>query len=72
MTTKTLRLSEELVAAIRQVGKLEAIEDASAMRKLLRMGRSLPETVDALADLGVKGNTSADDTLASLRSVRTR
>jgi len=96
MTTRTLRLPEDLAAAIRQVGKLEAIEESSAMRKLLRMGldlytarlygqgritlrqaakrmqRSVPEAVDALAELGIRGNTTADDTLASVRSIRAR
>ncbi len=41
MTTKTLRLPDELAAAIRTVGEAEHVEEATAMRKLLRMGFEL-------------------------------
>lgn len=38
MITKSLRLSDSLVSAVREIGHDEQIEDAAAMRKLLRMG----------------------------------
>lgn len=41
MTTKTLRLSENLLNAVRELGDSEQIEEATAMRKLLRMGYCL-------------------------------
>jgi hypothetical protein len=95
MITKSLRLSDSLVSAIREIGHAEQIEEAAAMRKLLRMGYglylaeqyragrrslrdvadrlelSLSETLDALQHLGIRGNTGADDTLASYRSIPT-
>jgi hypothetical protein len=94
MTTKTLRLSDDLVQAIRELGAAEHIEESTAMRKLLRMGYelylaeqyrvgrislrdaagrlgvSLSETLEALQHLGITGNTGADDTLSSLRSLQ--
>lgn len=93
MTTKTLRLPDELASAIRSVGEAEHVEEAAAMRKLLRMGfelytarlyrdgritlrqaakrlhHSLSETLEFFQQLGVKGNSSAEDTLASLKSL---
>lgn len=41
MTTKTLRLPDMLTAAVRDVGRIEHIEEATAMRKLLSMGYEL-------------------------------
>lgn len=38
MKTKTLRLSDELVSAVRDVGAAEHIEESAAMRKLLHLG----------------------------------
>lgn len=94
MTTKTLRLPEELLAATREFGHVERIEESTAMRKLLRMGYelflanqyrtgrmslrdvasrmelTLSETLDVLQTMGISGNTNADDTLASLRSLQ--
>jgi len=93
MTTKTLRLPDDLVTAVRTVGQTEQIEESTAMRKLMRMGfelytarlyqtgritlrqtarrldRSLSETLDFLQQIGVSGNVTADDTLASLHSL---
>ena len=93
MITKSLRLSDSMVSAIREVGRAEQIEESAAMRKLLRMGYglylaeqyragrcslrdvadrldlSLSETLDTLQRLGITGNTGADDTLASFRSL---
>ena len=93
MITKSLRLSDSMVSAIREIGRAEQIEEAAAMRKLLRMGYglylaeqyravrctlrdvadrlelSLNETLDTLQRLGITGNTGADDTLASFRSL---
>ncbi len=94
MTTKTLRLTEELLEATREFGQAERIEESTAMRKLLRMGYemflanqyragrmslrdvakrmelTLSETMDVLQSMGISGNTTADDTLASLRSLQ--
>lgn len=93
MTTKTLRLPDELVSSIRAVGEAEQIEEATAMRKLLRMGIELhtarlyrdgritvrqaakrlnlplSEAIEFLEQVGVKGIISAEDTLASLKSL---
>jgi hypothetical protein len=41
MTTKTLRLPDDLVAAVRDVKATEHVEEATAMRKLLHMGYDL-------------------------------
>ena len=38
MTTKTLRLPDELAEAVHDVGASEHIEESTAMRKLLRLG----------------------------------
>jgi hypothetical protein len=94
MTTKTLRLSDHMLDAVRELGSAEHIEEATAMRKLMRMGYNLflaeqyragrltlrevarrmelplSEALEALQRLGITGNTSADDALASLRSLR--
>jgi hypothetical protein len=93
MTTKTLRLSDNLAEAIRELGVAEHIEESTAMRKLLRMGYDtylaeqyrggritlrdlaarmdlpLSEALEVLQRQGIAGNTGADDTLASLRSL---
>ena len=93
MITRSLRLSDSLVSAIREIGRAEQIEESAAMRKLLhmgyglylaeqyragrrtlrevavRLGLSLSETLDTLQRLGITGNTGADDTLASFRSM---
>jgi len=41
MTTRTLRLPNDLVAAVRTVGQAEQIEESTATRKLIRMGFEL-------------------------------
>ncbi len=41
MTTKTLRLPDSLLDAVRELGQAEQVEEATAMRKLLRMGYGL-------------------------------
>jgi len=41
MTTKTLRLPDDLVAAVRDVKATEHVEESTAMRKLLHMGYDL-------------------------------
>ena len=41
MTTKTLRMPGDLATAVHDVGAREHIEEATAMRKLLRMGYDL-------------------------------
>ena len=41
MITKSLRLSDSLVSAVREIGRAEQIEESAAMRKLLRMGYGL-------------------------------
>ena len=41
MITKSLRLSDSMMSAIREVGRAEQIEESAAMRKLLRMGYGL-------------------------------
>lgn len=41
MTTKTLRLSDNLLDAVHELGHAEQVEEATAMRKLLRMGYGL-------------------------------
>jgi len=93
MTTKTLRLPDDLITAVQTVEHAEHIEESTAMRKLMRMGfelytarlyqtgqislrqtakrldLSLSEALDVLQQLGVSGNVTADDTLASLRSL---
>jgi len=62
---KLLRMGLDLYAArLYSQGRITLRQAAK------RMGRSLSETVDALAELGIKGNASADDTLASIRSMR--
>ncbi len=38
MTTKTLRIPDDLVAAVADVGKSEHVEQATAMRRLLYLG----------------------------------
>jgi hypothetical protein len=94
MTTKTLRLPDNLAEAVRELGAEEHIEESTAMRKLLGMGYEvyvaeryragrltlrevasrmdlpLSDALEALQRLGITGNTSADDCLSSLRSLR--
>lgn len=41
MTTKTLRLPDNLVTAVRDVGVTEHIEESTALRKLLYLGYEL-------------------------------
>jgi len=41
MTTKTLRLPDALTEAVRDVGRSEHVEEATAMRRLLAMGYEL-------------------------------
>ena len=41
MTTKILRLSDSLLDAVHELGNAEHIEEATAMRKLLRLGSLL-------------------------------
>lgn len=41
MTTKTLRLPDDLMAAVHDVKATEHVEEATAMRKLLHMGYDL-------------------------------
>ncbi len=41
MTTKTLRLSDNLAEAVRELGAAEHIEESTAMRKLMKMGYDL-------------------------------
>jgi hypothetical protein len=93
MTTKTLRLPDELAGAVRTVGLAEHIEESTAMRKLMtmgfelytarlyasgritlrqtakRLGLSLSATLDFLQQVGISGNVTANDTLASLQSL---
>ena len=93
MITKSLRLSDSMLSAIREIGRAEQIKESAAMRKLLRMGYglylaeqyragrrtlrevadrlelSLSETLETLERLGITGNTGADETLASFRSL---
>jgi phosphoribosyl-dephospho-CoA transferase len=93
MKTKTVRVGDDLIAAVHEVGSAERIEESQAMRKLMRMGyemylteqyragtitvrhvalgmkRPLGDTLDLMRRLGVSGNTGADDTLASMRSL---
>jgi hypothetical protein len=73
MITKTLRLSESLAEAIRDLGDTEHIEEATAMRKLMMMGYEmhLSEQYRAgrlsLRDLATRLNRSLGDTLESLQ-----
>ena len=41
MITKSLRLSDSMVSAIREIGRAEQIKESAAIRKLLRMGYGL-------------------------------
>ncbi len=42
-----------------------------SLRQVARLiNRSLSETLDLMARMGIQGNTGAEDTLASLRSLR--
>jgi hypothetical protein len=73
MITKTLRLSEGLADAIRELGETEHIEEATAMRKLLLMGYEmhLAEQYRAgrlcLRDVATRLNRSLGDTLEYLQ-----
>lgn len=96
MTTKTIRLSDKLMAAVRDLGLDEHLDDATAMRKLLQLGYerhladryragaitirtvarcqelSIGDALDLMQRLGIPGNVTADDTLASLQSLPKR
>ncbi len=61
MTTKTLRLPDMLTDAVREVGRYEHIEEATAMRKLLSMGYEV-----YLAELYRRGTVSIRDVAARL------
>jgi hypothetical protein len=73
MITKTLRMSEGLADAIRELGETEHIEEATAMRKLLLMGYEmhLAEQYRAgrlcLRDVATRLNRSLSDTLEYLQ-----
>ena len=41
MITKSLRLPDSMVSAIREIGRAEQIKESAAIRKLLRMGYGL-------------------------------
>ena len=61
MTTKTLRLPDMLTDAVREVGRYEHIEEATAMRKLLSMGYEV-----YLAELYRRGTVSIRDVASRL------
>jgi len=61
MTTKTLRLPDMLTDAVREVGRYEHIEEATAMRKLLSMGYEA-----YLAELYRRGTVSIRDVAGRL------
>jgi len=73
MITKTLRLSESLADAIRELGETEHIEEATAMRKLLLMGYELHlagqyrDGVLSLRDVADRLQRSLGDTLDFLQ-----
>ncbi len=73
MITKTLRLSESLAEAIRDLGDTEHIEEATAMRKLLIMGYEMHLAEQyrsgrlSLRDVATRLNRSLSDTLEYLQ-----
>jgi hypothetical protein len=75
VTTKTLRLPEDLTAAVHAVGMSEHIEESTAMRKLLRMGYELYTAEQyrlgrmTLRETARRLNRSLSDTLDGLRQL---
>ena len=73
MTTKTLRIPTNLATAVHDVGVAEHIEEATAMRKLLRMGYDLYVAEQyragriSLRDAGRRMGTSLSETLDTLQ-----
>ena len=73
MVTKSLRLSDSLVSAVQEIGHHEQIEEAAAMRKLLRMGYGLYLAEEyragrlTLRDLGHRLELSLSETLEMLQ-----
>ena len=73
MTIKTLRLPDRLADAVRELGAAEQIEEATAMRKLLRMGYDLYVAEQyragrlSLRDVAVRMDLSLSDTLEALQ-----
>jgi len=73
MMTKTLRLPDSLVEAIRELGAAEHIEESTAMRKLLCMGYDLYLSEQyrvgriSLRDVASRMNLSQSETLEALQ-----
>jgi hypothetical protein len=73
MTTKTLRLSDSLADAVRELGTAEHIEESTAMRKLLRMGYDLYVAEQyragrlSLRDVAVRMDRPLSETLEALQ-----
>jgi hypothetical protein len=73
MTTKTLRLSDSLAEAIRELGAVEHIEESTAMRKLMRMGYDLYLAEQyrggriTLRDVAARMDLSLSETLETLQ-----
>ena len=65
MTTKTLRMGYEVFLADQYRAGRMSLRDVAS-----RMELTLSETLDVLQSMGISGNTTADDTLASLRSLK--
>lgn len=77
MRTKTLRVNDDLVDALREVGDAEHIEEAQAMRKLLRMGYEvyLAERyrtgLVSLRDVALRLNRSLSETIDTMARMGT-
>jgi len=75
MNTRTLRMPDDLAAAIIDVGKQEHIEESTAMRKLLRMGydRYVAEQYRmgriSLRDVARRMGTSLSEALDTLQGM---
>jgi hypothetical protein len=73
MTTKTLRLSDSLAEAVRELGAAEHIEESTAMRKLLRMGYDVYVAEQyragrvSLRDVAARMNLPLSETLEALQ-----
>jgi hypothetical protein len=73
MTTKTLRLSDSLAEAVRELGTAEHIEESTAMRKLLRMGYDVYVAEQyrvgrmSLRDVATRMNLPLSETLEALQ-----
>jgi hypothetical protein len=73
MTTKTLRLPDSLVEAVREIGTAEHVEESTAMRKLLKMGYDLYVAEQyragrvSLRDVAARMNLPLSETLEALR-----